>query len=130
MNEEPKTNSHSPLSGIRSSILFFSHVLSLIKLIWPVFSMLLILIMSLGLVTGMREGWTVGNSFYYGFITAFTIGYGDLAPTYPLTKFLAVVLGLVGFLFTGILVAIAVESIRYIIKGKTPLNTMKNRGGC
>jgi membrane-associated PAP2 superfamily phosphatase len=123
MNEEPKNNSLSPLSGIRSSIRFFNHVLSLIKFIWPVFSMLIVVIMLLGLITGIREGWTIGDSFYYAFITAFTIGYGDLAPKYPLTKTLAVVIGLVGFLFTGILVAIAVESIRYTIKGKTPLNT-------
>jgi hypothetical protein len=123
MNEDPKNNSPSPLSGIRSSIRFFGHVLSLIKFIWPVFSTLLILIMLLGLITGIREGWTIGDSFYYAFITAFTIGYGDLAPTYPLTKTLAVVIGLIGFLFTGILVAIAVESIRYTVKGKTPLNT-------
>ncbi len=121
MNEEPKNHSLSPLSGIRSSIRFFGHVLSLIKFIWPVFSMLIILILSLGLITGIREGWTIWDSFYYAFITAFTIGYGDLAPTYPLTKALAVVIGLVGFLFTGILVAIAVESIRFTITGKKPL---------
>jgi hypothetical protein len=123
MNEDPKTDSHSPLSGLRSSIRFFSHVLRLIKFIWPVFSMLLILIMALGLITGIREGWTIGDSFYYAFITAFTIGFGDLAPKYPLTKTLAVALGVVGFLFTGILVAIAVESMRYTITGKTPFNT-------
>jgi len=123
MSEKSRTNRFSPLSGMRTSILFFSHVFRLIKFIWPVFSMLLILIMLLGLITGIREGWTIGDSFYFAFITAFTIGYGDLAPTYPLTKTLAVVLGLVGFLFTGILVAIAVESIRYTITGKTPLNT-------
>jgi hypothetical protein len=122
MNEEPKNNSLSPLSGIRSSIRFFGHVLGLIKFIWPVFSTLIIIIMVLGLITGIREGWTIWDSFYYAFITAFTIGYGDLAPKYPLTKTLAVAIGLVGFLFTGLLVAIAVESIRYTVKGKTPLD--------
>jgi voltage-gated potassium channel len=81
--------------------------------------------MLLGLVTGVREGWTIGNSFYYAFITAFTIGYGDFAPKYPLTKTLAVVIGLIGFLFTGILVAIAVEALRYTITGKTPLDRYK-----
>ena len=125
MKQEPRTHSLSPLSGIRSSIRFFRHLLSLIKFIWPVFSVLLTLIMVLGLITGIREGWTIGDSFYYAFITAFTIGYGDFAPKYPLTKTLAVALGVVGFLFTGIFVAIAVESMRYTITGKTPLNTDK-----
>jgi hypothetical protein len=77
--------------------------------------------MLLGLVIGIREGWTIGDSFYFSFITAFTIGYGDLTPKYPLTKFLAVGIGFVGFLFTGMLVAIAVEALRYTIRGKTSL---------
>jgi hypothetical protein len=118
-----KTNSILPLSGIRASITFFRYVFMIIKFIWPIFSSLLILILLLGLMTGIREGWTIGNSFYYAFITAFTIGYGDFAPKYPLTKTIAVAIGLVGFLFTGILVAIAVEALHYTVRGKTPSDT-------
>ncbi|MDZ7581729.1 MAG: potassium channel family protein [Deltaproteobacteria bacterium] len=74
--------------------------------------MLLVLMMLLGLITGIREGWTIFDSLYFAFVTAFTIGYGDLAPTYHLKKILAVVIGLIGFLFRGVLVAIAVESVQ------------------
>ena len=87
--------------------------------------MLLALIMLLGLITGIREGWKIGDSFYYAFITAFTIGYGDFSPKYPLTKIIAVVIGLFGFLFSGVLVAIAVESVRFTIQGKAPLKRVK-----
>jgi voltage-gated potassium channel len=87
--------------------------------------MLLAIIVLLGLTTGIREGWSLGDSFYYAFITAFTIGYGDLAPTYPLTKILAVAIGLFGFLFTGILVAIAVESVRLTAGGQAALKADK-----
>jgi hypothetical protein len=125
MNEKPKTNNLSPLSGFRHSVSFFRYIFRIIKFIWPIFSSLLILIMLLGLVTGIREGWSIGDSLYYAFITAFTIGYGDFSPKYPLTKILAVVIGLVGFLFTGVLVAIAVEALRYTIYGKTPLDKDK-----
>jgi hypothetical protein len=125
MNEAPKTHHMRPLAGVGASIRFFQYVFMIIKFIWPIFSSLLILIMLLGLVTGIREGWTIGDSFYFSFITAFTIGYGDLAPKYPLTKIIAVVIGLVGFLFTGVLVAIAVEALRYTITGKTPLDKYK-----
>jgi hypothetical protein len=115
---EPNTSQLKRLSGIRSSILFFRHIISIVRFFWPVVSMLLAIIMLLGLTTGIREGWSLGDSFYYAFITAFTIGYGDLAPTYPLTKILAVAIGLFGFLFTGVLVAIAVESVRLTAGGQ------------
>jgi voltage-gated potassium channel len=87
--------------------------------------MLLALIMLLGLITCIREGWNIGDSFYYAFITAFTIGYGDFSLSYPLTKIIAVVIGLFGFLFTGVLVAIAVESVRFTVQGKAPLKRVK-----
>jgi hypothetical protein len=119
MSEDTKSQNVSPLCGFRHSVRFFRHVFRIIKFIWPIFSSLLVLIMLLGLIIGIREGWTIGDSFYFSFITAFTIGYGDLAPKYPLTKILAVVVGMVGFLFTGILVAIAVEALRHTIMGKS-----------
>jgi len=125
MSEDHKTHHIRPLSGFGHSVCFFRYVFRIIKFIWPIFSSLLVLIMLLGLVIGMREGWTIGDSLYFSFITGFTIGYGDLTPHYPLTKILAVVLAAVGFLFTGILVAIAVEALGYTITGKSPLDKFK-----
>ncbi len=125
MNEKLKTNNPRRLSGFRASVVFFRHVFGLIDFIWPVFLMLIFVIALLGLLTGIREGWNIGDSFYYAFITAFTIGYGDFSPSYPLTKIIAIVIGLFGFLFTGVLVAIAVESVRYTIQGKIPLKRIE-----
>ena len=122
MSEDHKTHPPRRLSGMRPSITFFHYVFKIIKFIWPIFSSLLLLIMALGLVIGMREGWTIGDSLYFSFITGFTIGYGDITPHYPLTKILAVILAAVGFLFTGILVGIAVEALRYTVTGKSPLD--------
>jgi hypothetical protein len=70
MNEEPITNNLRRLSGLRSSILYFKHVFGLINFIWPVFSVLIVVIVLLGLITGIIEGWNIGDSFYYAFITA------------------------------------------------------------
>jgi hypothetical protein len=125
MSEDNKTHYVRPLSGMRASVRFFHYVFTLIKFIWPIFSSLLILIMLLGIIIGMREGWTIGDSLYFAFITGFTIGYGDITPHYPLTRLLAVILSGVGFLFTGILVAIAVEALRYTGSGKSPLDKFK-----
>jgi hypothetical protein len=123
--EDPKTHSIRPLSGVGASKIFFSHVFKIIKFIWPIFSSLLILMMLFGVIIGIREGWTIGNSLYFSFITGFTIGYGDITPHYPLSKALAVILSGVGFLFTGILVAISVEALSYTITGKSPLDKFR-----
>ncbi len=34
----------------------------------------------------LAEGWPVVDSLYFAFVTGLTIGYGDLAPTTPLSK--------------------------------------------
>ena len=83
MNEDSKNNIPIPLSGMRASISFFHYVFRIIKFIWPIFSSLLILIMLLGIIIGIREGWTIGNLCILLLSHAFTIGYGDITPHYP-----------------------------------------------
>jgi hypothetical protein len=125
MTEEHKPQHLRPVTGIRASLTFLHYVYRSIKFVGPIFWSLLMLMVIIGQVIGLREGWTIGDSFYFTFITGFTIGYGDITPKYPLTKVLAIFLAGVGFLFTGILVAIAVESLRYTITGKSPLDKLK-----
>jgi len=42
------------------------------------------------------------------FITAITIAYGDMTPRRAVTRLTAILLGLVGVIFTGIIVSLAV----------------------
>jgi voltage-gated potassium channel len=76
----------------------------------PLFLGLGVIIAALAIAIGRREGWSTGDSLYFGFITAATVGYGDMAPTHGRGKFLAVVLAMIGLVFTGIMVALAVEA--------------------
>ena len=76
----------------------------------PLFVGLAVLISGVAIVVGRREGWSLGESIYFGFITATTVGYGDYRPTTRLGRTLAVMLAFLGLIFTGIMVAIAVEA--------------------
>ncbi len=65
-------------------------------------------IMVLGQIVGKKEGWSRFESFYWSFITATTVGYGDVLPQKKGSKIISIVIALVGLTLTGILIAIAV----------------------
>jgi tryptophan-rich sensory protein len=79
--------------------------------VWPVLSALLGIVVALGLVIGLREGWSIHESIYFAFVTCLTIGYGDLAPKFLLTRVLAIVIGLCGVMLTALIAAIAVKAL-------------------
>jgi len=54
----------------------------------------------------------IGETMYFCAITALTIGYGDVVPTTVLGRLDAVLLGLVGVVFTGLIVAAAVRGVQ------------------
>ena len=59
---------------------FVAGLLAGLRVVWPILSVLLGLIIALGLVVGLLEGWSVQESIYFAFVSGLTIGYGDLAP--------------------------------------------------
>jgi hypothetical protein len=82
-----------------------------LRIVWPILSVLLGLIVGLGLVVGLIEGWSVHESIYFAFVSGLTIGYGDLAPRTFLTRSLAIVIGLCGVMVTALVAAIAVKAL-------------------
>ena len=76
----------------------------------PLLIALIFLIASLGYTVGRIEGWSILDSIYYAFITATTVGYGDFHPLRRQSKCIAILIALVGVLFTGIIVAVGLKS--------------------
>ena len=79
----------------------------------PIFGFLLLLIVLIGYLIGRLEGWSAFDSFYHAFINATTVGYGDFRPAKKVSKMLAILLPLVGLIFTGMVVAIALHAANY-----------------
>ena len=81
--------------------------------LWLTFPLLLTLaagITVLGQIVGKKEGWARFESFYWSFITATTVGYGDMRPANRASRVIAIVIALMGLTMTGILVAVAVHA--------------------
>ena len=54
----------------------------------------------------------IEEAVYFSFITGLTVGYGDIAPITTIGRIVSVMLGFVGILFTGLVVAVIVRAVR------------------
>lgn len=79
-------------------------------LIMPLFLFLCFFIVVLGQIVGRIEGWKKFDSFYWSFITALTVGYGDIKPLKRKSKTLSILIALLGIVFNGLVVALTVAA--------------------
>ncbi len=100
---------NAPVSNIRRE--FYKAVGYHLRLAWPIFSTMLVIIVTVGLLIAYIEGWEPFDGIYFGFVTGLTIGYGELVPKQPLSRVLAILLGFNGVLLTAIFAAISVRAI-------------------
>jgi ion channel len=96
---------------------FAAGLLTGLRIVWPVLSALVGIIVALGVVIGLIEGWSLQDSIYFAFVSGLTIGYGDLAPKTLLTCALAILIGICGVLLTALVAAVAVKALTVVRGG-------------
>ena len=85
------------------------------RTIWHIRSVnlaLFALIVINGWVISYVEKLPFGDAMYFAFITGLTIGYGDIFATSPVGRLLAILIGFIGVIFTGLIIAVAVRALR------------------
>jgi hypothetical protein len=80
--------------------------------VWPILSGLIVVQLVLGLFIGFLERWSVGEAAYFTFVTGLTIGYGDFTPSGLVARILAIVIGFIGIVLTGLIAAIGVRALQ------------------
>src|SRR5689334_14388962 len=79
----------------------FLHALGhYLRVVWPVLFGILAWQLALGFLIAWIERWSLGDGVYFTFVTGLTIGYGDLVPHHPMSRFLAILVGLFGTMLT------------------------------
>ena len=92
------------------ALTFIKLFLWAIYLIAPLLVVLSLVIIVLGQIVCCIEKWSKYDALYWSLITATTVGYGDIRPLHKISKALSVFIALIGMIFTGIVIAIAVHT--------------------
>lgn len=98
---------------------FLVFVRYFVQIAWQVKHVLLVLLVVVvlgGFLMSRVEGISLFDALYWAFITAFTIGYGDVTPHTVIGKVISLIIGLAGIIFTGIVVAISVRALSEAVK--------------
>ena len=92
------------------TVTFLRHFVFGLWLTSPMLLSLAVIITALGQIAGRQEGWTAFDSFYWSFVTATTVGYGDIRPARRRSRVIAIVLAFLGLILSGIVIAVAVHA--------------------
>ena len=95
--------------------MFTSFTNHFFRAVWHVRTIILALIALVvagAAVLAYLEKIAFSEALYFAFVTGLTIGYGDIVMQTPVGRLVAILIGLVGILFTGLMVAVAVHAVR------------------
>lgn len=102
----------SPIPNQHDFLIFTKYFFRYTVLIRHILISLLILITVLGVILSYLEDLDVGEGIYFAYITGLSIGYGDITATSILGRTLCVITGVIGMLFTGMMVAVANRALQ------------------
>jgi len=95
---------------------FNSHFWQAVWRVRSVIAALILLIVAGAGLISYAEQLPFGEALYFAFVTGLTIGYGDIVAATALGRIISVLLGVIGILFTGLVVAVAVHALQLAIK--------------
>jgi len=97
-------------------IRFSYHFLGILGRLKSVLLFLITLVVISAAVISQIEDLPFGEALYFSFITGLTIGYGDIVVKTPFARMVAVLLGLIGMIASGILVAASIRAVEKSLK--------------
>jgi voltage-gated potassium channel len=90
---------------------FFAAHLALLYELSGVLAVFALVIALAGVLISRFDKLPLAESIYFAFITAFTVGFGDIAPKSQGARVVTIALSFFGLLLVGIVVAVAVHAL-------------------
>lgn len=90
-----------------------------VRIVWHfkvIFLTLIALTVIGAVVIAHYEGLSPGEALYFAGVTGLTIGYGDIVVKSSAGRIVAILIGFIGVLFTGLVVAAALRAVGQSIK--------------
>jgi voltage-gated potassium channel len=112
---------------MKDFVLFVRHFFKILSLVGHVLLALLALIAVGAGIIALAEGINYWDALYFAAVTGLTIGYGDITPVTAIGRIVAVLIGLLGVVFFGIIVAVATRALVHCVEEKHGLDK-KDRG--
>jgi len=100
------------LGGVIMLTILASHFFRVIWHLKALILMLAALIVAGAASVTLVEKMPFGDTLYFAFVTGLTIGYGDIVVKTPFGRLVAILIGFIGILFTGLMVAVLVLAVR------------------
>lgn len=102
------------------------------RILWlltPLWSGLALIISAGGLLLAKVQHMAWGDGLYLAWITALTVGYGDLTPKTALARLICITLALVGVIFTAIITSLALNAGRVAMERHAEIKSRWSRIG-
>ena len=103
---------------MKDFLAYIRHFFYILKLVYHVLAGLVVLLLIGAGVVAAAEDMDYWQALYLTMITGLTVGYGDIAPATATGRVISVVIGLVGVIFFGIVVAVANAAMRHVVDDK------------
>ena len=97
---------------------YIRHFFYILKLVYHVLAGLVVLLLIGAGIIAAAEGIDYWRALYLTMITGLTVGYGDVVPTTAAGRATSVLIGLVGVIFFGIVVAVANSALKHMVDDK------------
>jgi hypothetical protein len=77
------------------------------------------------IIAVVEEEISLGSALYFAWVTGTTVCYDDITPTVDATRFLAIIVAIIGIMITGIVVAIAIEAAKIAVENSISIQEFR-----